>query len=149
MPQLSDLQKSVIITRLRHGVSIRTIAREINVDKNTVLLAKRKFEQTGTIRRKQGIGRKKVSQGNDDALLVNFLRENPFATAIRAKIATNFPGLTRTARKRIRQIELRNRSAANKIVLTVADKRERLRFAHQYLNDDSFWANIFFCTTCI
>jgi hypothetical protein len=134
MPQLSNLQKCVVITRLRDGVTY--------VDKNTVLLAKRKFEQTGTIRRKQGIGRKKVSQGNDDALLVNFLRENPFATAIRAKIATNFPGSTRTARKRIRQIELRNRSAANKIVLTVADKRERLRFALLPIN--SFWGNIFF-----
>jgi hypothetical protein len=28
--------------------------------------------------------------------------------------------------------------------LTVANKRERLRFAHQYLNDDNFWANIIF-----
>jgi transposase len=89
-------------------VIIRAIAREINVDKNTVLLAKRKFAQTGTIGKKQGTGRKKVSQGNDDALLVNFLRENPFATLIRAKIATNFPDSTKTGRKRIRQTELGN-----------------------------------------
>jgi transposase len=108
------LQKSVITTILRDGVSIRAIAREINVAKNIV--AKRKFEQTGTIRTKQGTGRMKVSQGNDDALLVNFLREK--CTAIRA--------------------------TANKIVLTVANKRERLRFAHQYLNDDNFWANVIF-----
>jgi transposase len=40
-------KKNVIITKLRNGVSIRAIGREINVDKNTVLLAKRKFEQTG------------------------------------------------------------------------------------------------------
>jgi transposase len=70
---LSDLQKSVITTRLRDGVSIRTIARKINVAKNIV--AKPKFEQTGTIGRKQGTGRMKVSQGND-ALLVNFLEKN-------------------------------------------------------------------------
>jgi hypothetical protein len=121
MPQLSNLQKCVVITRLRDGVTY--------VDKNTVLLAKRKFEETKTIRRKQGNGRKKVSQGNDDALLVNFLRENPFVTAIQAKIAPNFPGSTRTTRKRIRETELRNRSAANKIVMTLANKRERLHFA--------------------
>jgi transposase len=144
MPQLSNLQKCVSITRLRDGVSIRAIAREINVNKNTVLLAKPKFEETETIRRKQGTGRKNVSQGNDDALLVNFLRENPIATAIQAKIATNFPGSTRTARKRIRQTELRNRSAANKIVMTLANKRERLHFAHQYLNGDNFWATVIF-----
>jgi hypothetical protein len=48
MSQLCDLQKCVIITRLR--------------DKGH--------------RRKQGTGRKKVSQGNDDALSVNFLRES-------------------------------------------------------------------------
>jgi transposase len=34
-------------------MSIRHIANEINVDKNTILLAKRKIEETGTIGRKR------------------------------------------------------------------------------------------------
>jgi transposase len=50
MPQLNELQKSIIRTRLEDGMSIRHIANEINVDKNTVLLAKRKIEETGIIR---------------------------------------------------------------------------------------------------
>jgi predicted transcriptional regulator len=48
MPQLNELQKS-IITRLDDGM--RHIANEINIDKNTILLAKRKIEETGIIRR--------------------------------------------------------------------------------------------------
>jgi transposase len=53
MPQLNELQKSIIRTRLEDGMSIRHIANEINVDKNTVLLTKRKIEETGIIRRKR------------------------------------------------------------------------------------------------
>jgi transposase len=53
MPQLNELQKSIIRTRLEDGMSIRHIANEINVDKNTILLAKRKIEETGTIGRKR------------------------------------------------------------------------------------------------
>ena len=115
MPQLTELQKSIIMTRLRDGVSIRAISAEINVTNKTVLRAKRKFDETGSIRRKQGTGRRKISiDDDDDVQLVNFLREHPFATAVQARIATNFPGSTRTARKRIRESELRNRAAANK-----------------------------------
>jgi hypothetical protein len=64
--------------------------------------------------------------------LVNFLREHPFSTAIRTKVETNFPGSIRTSRKRIKESELRNPSAANKIFLSEANKEERLRFAFQY-----------------
>jgi hypothetical protein len=76
--------------------------------------------------------------------LVNFLREHPFSTAIRAKVETNFPGSIRTSRKRIKESELRNRSAANKIFLSVANKEERLRFAFQHINNVNFWENVVF-----
>lgn len=145
MPQLTELQKSIIMTRLRDGVSIRAISAEINVTNKTVLRAKRKFDETGSIRRKQGTGRRKISIDDDDVQLVNFLREHPFATAVQARIATNFPGSTRTARKRIRESELRNRAAANNFFLTEANKLERLRFAQQFVNNENnFWENIVF-----
>jgi predicted transcriptional regulator len=47
MPQLNELQKSIIIirTRLEEGMSFRHMANEINVDKNTILLAKEKLRK--------------------------------------------------------------------------------------------------------
>jgi hypothetical protein len=64
--------------------------------------------------------------------LVNFLREHPFSTTIRAKVETNFPGSIGTSRKRIKESELRNRSAANKIFLSEAIEEDRLRFTFQH-----------------
>ena len=50
MPQLTALQKSIIQTRLTDGgATIRQIADELNVNKNTILLAKRKILDAGHI----------------------------------------------------------------------------------------------------
>jgi hypothetical protein len=81
---------------------------------------------------------------NEDMRLVDFLREHPFTIAIRAKVETDFPGSIRTIRKRIKDSELRNRSAANKIFLSETNKEERLRFAFQQINNVNFWENVVF-----
>lgn len=94
------------------------IAREVGVNKNTVLLIKKKLNEFGDINRKIGSGRKKVSTPEQDQQLVTFLQENSVKTTIKAKKETGFPGSTQTARRRISQSELRNRCAANKIFLT-------------------------------
>jgi hypothetical protein len=89
-------------------------------------LAKPKIGETKIIKRKRQ-GRHR----DEDMRLVNFLRKHPFSSAIRAKVETNFPGSTRTSRKRIKESKLGNRSAPNKIFLSEANKEERLRFAFQ------------------
>jgi hypothetical protein len=76
--------------------------------------------------------------------LVNFLRENSFSAAIRTKVETNFPDSIRTSQKRIKESELRIRSAVNKIFLSEANKQERLRFAFQHINNVNFWENVVF-----
>jgi DNA-binding NarL/FixJ family response regulator len=43
MPNLSPAQKAVITARLRDGVSVRAIAAELNINKNTVLKAQPNF----------------------------------------------------------------------------------------------------------
>ena len=53
MPSLNYVQKETIAQRLRDGVTIRAIANELRVNKNTVLLAKRKIEAHGRILRIQ------------------------------------------------------------------------------------------------
>jgi transposase len=44
MPNLTEVQKHVIRQRLGEGITIRAIANELNVSKNTVLLVKQKLK---------------------------------------------------------------------------------------------------------
>jgi DNA-binding transcriptional regulator YhcF (GntR family) len=58
MPQLNELQKSIIIirTRLEEEMSIRHMANEINVDKNTILLAKEKLRKLKLLEKRDIVG---------------------------------------------------------------------------------------------
>lgn len=145
MPQINETQKAIIRTRLHDGVSIRAIAHEVGVNKNTIVLAKKKIIETGVIGRKQGTGRRRVTTQQQDNQLVNYLRENPYQTAIRAKEETEFPGSSDTAWRRIRDTEIRSRCAANKIFLTEENKQQRLQFAQDLIRQaDDFWDNVVF-----
>jgi transposase len=127
--KLTELQKHVTRQRLGEGITIRAIANELNVSKNTVLLAKQKLQTFGNIVRRPGSGRPKVTTDNKDFEMINFLRLHPFQTAIRARQETNFPASLKTTRRRIKKSELNNRCAANKIFLTAHNKQERVMFA--------------------
>jgi len=144
MPQLTPEQKAIIYCRLRDGVAIRDIADELGVSKNTVLLAKQKIARHGTILRNAGSGPPKISNEDQDRWLVNYLRDNPFETAVKAKEETNFPGSANTARYRIRNSDIRSRCASNKILLTERNKQGRLEFAHEYLNQNNLWGTVIF-----
>lgn len=145
MPSLNYVQKETIAQRLRDGVTIRAIANELRVNKNTVLLAKRKIEAHGRILRIPGSGRPRITTANNDLELTNFLRENPFDTVVSARQETFFPASLKTARRRVRETELRNRCATNKIFLTDENKLQRVLFAQQYINEPAnIWDNVVF-----
>lgn len=145
MPQLNNTQKAIIQARLNDRVSIRRIANELEISKTTVLRAKRKIERYAVIGRNPGSGRPKISTALQDNALVNFLRRNPFETAVRAARVTEFPGSITTIQRRIRNSDLRNRCAANKTWLTDANKQERMHFALEYATrQDDFWNNVIF-----
>lgn len=145
MPQLNNQKKAIIQVRLHELASIRQIANELGIDKNTVLLAKKKIRDYGTISRNPGSGRRRISNANQDNDLVNILRENPFHTVVRAVQETEFPGSLVTAQRRVRESELKNRCAAKKVWLTIENKEQRLQFALEFLNrQDDFWQNVIF-----
>jgi hypothetical protein len=127
------------------SVVMRAIVHELGISKNTVWLTKRRIQEYGSILRKPGSGRPKVTTNEGDDRLINFLRQRPFQTAVTARLETNFPGCLKTARQRIRNSEVRNRSAANKISLTAENKVRRVTFAQQYVNrDNDTWNNVIF-----
>lgn len=144
MSNLRAQQKAMIQARLADGVPTRAIVAELGISKNTVLSAKRKITKFEAIVRKQGSGRRNVSTEQEDANLLNFLRENPFETAITAREQVNFPASIYTVRRRIKNSELRNRCAANKIYLTEVNKQQRLEFAQQFVDNVNLWENVVF-----
>lgn len=144
MPTLTPEQKAIIHARLRDRVPVRDIAAEARVSKSTVISCKQKIEEYGEIKRKPGSGRRKITTEDENTELVNFLREHPFKTAINAKEETNFPGSSRTARRRIRESDINNRCAANKIFLTEENKQRRVEFCRQYLNENNLWERVIF-----
>jgi transposase len=145
MPHLINFQKALIRNRLHDGVSIRTIALELGVNKSTVLLAKEKLEERGQIERKAGTGRKRVTTADQNHQVIDFIRQNPFQTTITVKEEIEFPGSWSTAWRRIRQSELRSRYAANKFFLGEENKQRRLQFAYEYLQrENNFWDNVVF-----
>ncbi|KAK9681176.1 Helix-turn-helix domain [Popillia japonica] len=103
MPNLSLLQKTQIVTLLEEGRSIRALAQRFEVNKSTILRAKRKWQQERVVLRKNGSGRKRVTTPEDDENLIQFLRNNPFESVVTAINRTNFPGHVRTARNRVRE----------------------------------------------
>jgi hypothetical protein len=63
----------------------------------------------------------------------------------RNKQQTDFPTSVVTARRRIAELELRNRIAANKIFLTEENKRNRIAFAREHIRrPENFWDNVIF-----
>lgn len=144
MPKLTEEQKAIIFVRLRDGVDIRGIAEELQISKNTVLAAKKKIAEYGKIIRRPGSGRGKISTPQDDGELITFLRNNPFKNAVQAREETNFPGSATTARRRIRNSEVRSRCAANKIFLTDLNKRNRIEFSREFADRNDMWQNVIF-----
>ena len=53
---LSDLQKQEILIRYKNESLIRIIAKEMNINKNTVSLWLKRYNDTGKINRKRGSG---------------------------------------------------------------------------------------------
>jgi hypothetical protein len=51
------------------------------VQYDTVFKIKKRWEQEGTLRRKVGSGRPKISNNVEDLRLITYLEENPFKTA--------------------------------------------------------------------
>ncbi|KAJ8915383.1 hypothetical protein NQ315_008270 [Exocentrus adspersus] len=92
---------------------------------------------------RQGVG--KVSNNEEDKALVEYIRQNPFQTAVKAQEEILFPGSVITARRRLKQSGLKNCAAVSKTFLSNDHKQRRIQFANAFLNrGHEFWNNVIF-----
>ncbi|KAK9752152.1 hypothetical protein QE152_g4464 [Popillia japonica] len=69
MLRLSECDKVLILSKLEEGCSIRNVARIFNINKSRVLNVKKKWEEDGSVKRKEGSGRPRISNHQQDEFL--------------------------------------------------------------------------------
>lgn len=93
-----------------------------------------RFEDTNTIDSPKKSGRPRCTTADQDAIVINHIRENPFSNCV---VAANLVEMKRsTARRRIKEsTDLKCYRAANTIKLTDDHRARRMLFCQQMLND--------------
>jgi hypothetical protein len=111
MPGVSYFNKVKIVT-LAHSSCLVDKLRHICVFQKTGVQAiLRDWTQFGTVDRRPGSGKPRISSGEQDEAVINVGRDSPFTNTVEAVGVTNFPGSVRTARRRIKTSDLRNHVA--------------------------------------
>lgn len=91
-----------------------------------------RFQQDGNIQRKFGPGRPRITTNEQNLSMVEYLKENPFSSAVRAAALENVP--YSTAVRRIHESGLSNFAAAHETKLTEEHKRQRIIYSHYMLD---------------
>jgi transposase len=143
MPAVSEFTKEKIVTLHQRGMSYGQISTNLGLSKGTIHAIMRKWEHTGTVVRRPGSGRRRVSCVEQNEAIINILQNRPFSNAEEAVAITHFPGSVRTARRCVKASGIKNYVAARK--MTPRHKEVRVGFALQHLpQDDAFWSRVVF-----
>jgi hypothetical protein len=115
-------------------MSYGQISTNLGLSKSTIHAIMRKWEHTGTVVRRPGSGRRRVSSVEQNEAVINILQNRPLSNAEEEVAITHLPGSVRTAPV-----------AARKMTLTPRHKEVRVGFALQHLpQDDAFWSRVVF-----
>ena len=80
MIQFTEKQKYEIIVRNELGQSSRQIADEMNINRKGALKWINRYKNENSIKRKQGSGRKRKTNKNDDIQIIDEIKGNPNVT---------------------------------------------------------------------
>lgn len=146
MPQLTNVERAVIISKLEDNWSLRRIAAHMHVSKSCVFKIKTIWQtEQRTEKRARPNGLRKISNEEEDQALIQYVLENPFTTSVNACAETHFPGCSKTARRRLKEAGIHNHAPARKPFLTEVNKQNRLNFANEFINrDEDFWTSVIF-----
>lgn len=145
MPLIDEDTKVRIIADSNNNYSIRQTAARNNVNKSTVYKIIKKWREHHRISRIAGSGRRRISTAEQDQHFINLVRENPFSSAVDVANISNFPGSVFTARRRIRETNLRCHKPVKIFSLTATHKENRVGYALQHLaHNMDFWETVIF-----
>ena len=75
---MNELEKARLTILFEEGVSLGRIADKVGKPRSTIQSLRTKWENTGSLDRRAGSGRRKILNENQDNDLIVFLRNNPF-----------------------------------------------------------------------
>ncbi|UYV83528.1 hypothetical protein LAZ67_23001355 [Cordylochernes scorpioides] len=149
MQYSSDDLKWRAVGRMEAGQSQVDVAKWLNVNKSVVSKIWKQFIETGTIKRKEGSGRKRKTATSEDRYLVVTAKRHREMTAIQLSNELSSATGTRISRqtvyRRLHEGALYARRPMVCIPLTSAHRRARLNWClehHAWTHDQ--WANVLF-----
>ncbi|KAK9704429.1 hypothetical protein QE152_g28307 [Popillia japonica] len=124
MPQLTNVERAVIISKLEDNWSLRRIAAHMHVSKSCVFKIKTIWQtEQRTEKRARPNGLRKISNEEEDQALIQYVLENLFTTSVNACAETHFSGCSKTARRRLKEAGIHN-------------------LANEFINrDEDFWTH--------
>jgi transposase len=140
--QVSTEKKMQAVGMLQAGKKAEEVATIFDVSRSTIFEWKKRFAETDSVARKQRTGGYRVSTAAQDQALQEYLKDpqHCFETANDAIRATNFPGCRSTAYKRLWDVNLHSRIAAQREKLLPRHKEVRTLMAEEWLAlDDNVW----------
>ena len=145
MVQLSDKQKYEIIINYEKGYSTREISENMKINRKTVIRWIKRYNDKNSVRRKEGSGRKKKTNIEEDMKIIDELEENSCFSSREIKLNLENDGLllsTRTIRRRLNEFNYEYKNPRRKIMLTKNEKLNRLEWAIKYRNFN--WERVIF-----
>jgi transposase len=136
--QMSIEIKSKIITLSQENLSNCEISRRVGYSEGAVRNLLKKFQETGSIERKKGSGRGRVTSARDDRLIKKIVSRDRFLTApeIHAEVQSTSTSTfsVKTVSRRLLEHGFQARSPAKKPLLTDKMKKARLDWAKEHQN---------------
>lgn len=106
--------RKLIIQEREKGSSFREIAKKFYCSKTSVEKICKKFQTVGQIRNLPGRGRKRVTSGREDSLILRQTKSEPGISSTEIKEKLNLNVSTQTIRNRLHENGLRSRVSLKK-----------------------------------
>lgn len=134
--QLTEMQAIQIVTLLQEGNSQRYVARRLSVSQSVISRTWSRYRETNDFQRRQGQGRRRVTDQRTDRAIVRFVVDNPVVTArqVRDQFREVYGNLSMsTIGRRLKNTGLQSRQRAPAPALTLNHRRARLRYARTHV----------------
>lgn len=140
----SNETKASIISLYKMGVPRRKMCKELNITTKTAVRWTKQYNETGSIaskKRKSVLGTTEEERVN----ILNYVREKPLTNAAEIKRDLKLKVTSTTIRRFLATNGIKHYTPVKKVILSDANKRQRLEFAKEYIKkDNSFWENVIF-----
>lgn len=135
---LSEDIRTRIIREFKNGTKQSDIARQFHVSRQVVSALIKRFNIRGVVSDKKKCGRPRKTTARQDRTIVKIVMKDPFKSSNQIKTVLKAQGLdnisARSIRRRLVDAKLFSRRPAKKPLLSLKNRKARLKFAKEHLN---------------